>query len=450
MVDKLPPQNIDAEQSILGAILIDKEAVHRVADILDVDSFYKEAHKLIFKAMLRLLAKGEPLDLVTVTEELRSSGHQEQTGGAFYLTDLINAVPTSANIEYYARIIMEKAILRRLISTGSEIVTSAFEENADVDSVLDVAQKLIFDVAQKKSKKNFFHVKDILPSVMDRIEEVYENKGQIQGVSSGFPDYDKMTAGFTPADLIIIAARPSMGKTALALTIAQNAAVKDKKIIALFSCEMSMESLVQRMLCSDAEIDAQKLRTGNLFDYEWKKLTRSLGRLSEAPIYIDDTPSITPLELRAKARRLKIEHGLDMIVVDYLQLMSGSKSYSENRTQEIAEIARSLKGIARELQVPVIALSQLSRAVEQRNDRIPRLSDLRESGEIEQTADLVVFIHREDYYDQMAPTNNQADIIIAKHRNGPTGTIQLVFRKELAKFVNKERSDIAPPPSSES
>lgn len=439
MQDRLPPQNLEAEQSVLGAILIDKDALSRILDVLKSTSFYRDAHKHIYEAMMMLFQKSEPIDLITVTNMLRSKELLDAVGGSYYLTQLINSVPTSANIVYYAKIVEEKSLLRDLISAGSEIVNCAFDEMMAVDEAIDRSEKVIMNVAQMKVKEGFVPIKDILNPVMDQIEAIYDNKDAVIGVPTGFTDLDHMTSGLQKADLIILAARPSMGKTAFTLNIASNMAMKYKQPVAFFSLEMSKESLVQRLLCAEAEIDSQRLRTGNLHDHEWKKLTRAIGRLSEAPIYIDDTASVGLLELKAKARRLKAEHGMSAIMIDYMQLMKGGSSKNESRNQEISEIARGLKAVGRELNVPIIALSQLSRAVEQRQEKIPRLSDLRESGEIEQTADLVLFIHREDYYGANNEAGSQAEIIIAKQRNGPTGSVKLFFKKDITKFYNIEK-----------
>jgi replicative DNA helicase len=441
---KIPPQNLDAEQSVLGAILIDSEAIQRVLEVVMPDYFYKNAHQIIYQTMLDLITKAEPVDLVTLSEKLRINNDLERVGGMTYLTDLVDVVSTSANIEYYAKIVEEKAVLRNLITTGSNIVEQAFSESLEVTDILDQAEQQIFKVADKRMKKGFTHIGSILGTVMDEIEAMYNNEISLLGLSSGFVDLDRITSGFQNSDLIILAARPSVGKTALALNFLMDAAVRQNKCVAMFSLEMSKESLVSRMLCAHAQIDSNKLKTGNLQDNDWKKLMRSLGKLDEAKIFIDDSSSMTALEIRAKARRIKAEKGLDLVVIDYLQLMHGSKSRAENRTQEISEISRQLKAIARELKVPVLALSQLSRSVEQRNDKQPKLSDLRESGEIEQTADLVIFIHREDFYDhQNAGPNSLTDIIVAKHRNGPTGKCQLVFQKEITKFRSKETTEDA-------
>ncbi len=436
---KIPPQNLDAEQSVLGAVLIDAEAIQRVLEKLSSDYFYKTAHQIIYRTMLDLVAKAEPVDLVTLSEKLRTNNELEQVGGMVYLTDLVDVVSTSANVEHYAKIVEEKAILRNLISTGSKIVEQAFSESLEVEDILDQAEQQIFQVADKRMKKSFTHIRDILGDVMDEIESMYNNETSLLGLSSGFVDLDRITSGFQKSDLVILAARPSMGKTALALNMAMDAALNQKKNVAIFSLEMSKESLVSRILCADAQIDSNKLKTGNLHDNDWKKLMRSLGRLDEAGIYIDDSSGLTAMEIRAKSRRIKAERGLDLIVIDYLQLMHGSKSKSENRTQEISEIARQIKSIARELKVPLVALSQLSRSIEQRNDKTPKLSDLRESGEIEQTADLVMFVHREDFYEHNSGPHSLADLIIAKHRNGPTGKCQLVFQKDITKFRSKEK-----------
>lgn len=435
--ERIPPQDLVAEQSVIGSMLLDKNAIVKVVEKVQPDSFYRDAHRVIYEAILDLFDKGEPIDLITLTNALRRAGKLEDVGGSVYIADLLNSVPTAANVEYYAHIVSEKAILRKLIEAGTKIVADAFARNDDVNQILDDAEKSVFEIALNRMSQGFYKIDSVIKKVLDKIDTLYEKKEGITGIPTGFPDFDAMTGGLQNADLIIIAARPSVGKTAFSLNIAQNVAIKHKIPVAIFSLEMSKEQLAQRMLCSEAEVNAQKLKTASLSDTGWKKLTRALGRLSEASIYIDDTPSMTSTEIRAKSRRLKMERGLGLIVVDYMQLMRG-RGRVENRVQEISEISRSLKTLAREIDVPVIALSQLSRAVEQRNDRIPRLSDLRESGEIEQTADLVAFIHRDDYYNPQSDRGNIAEIIIAKQRNGPTGTIELVFRKEIAKFCSKE------------
>ncbi|MCX5748977.1 MAG: replicative DNA helicase [Candidatus Saganbacteria bacterium] len=441
--ERLPPQNLTAEQSVLGAMLLDKNAIIKAFEILQPDSFYREGHRLVCEAIMSLFDRGEPADIVTVTNELRKNGSLEAAGGSVYISDLLNSVPTAANVEYYARIVDEKAILRRLIDSGTKIVSDCFDGQVDVNSVLDKAEKTVFDIAMKKIKQGFFKVDKVLKNVLDRINLLYEKKLPLTGIPSGFPDLDKLTAGFQSSELIVLAARPSVGKTAFALNIAQNIAIRHKIPVAIFSLEMSKEQLVTRLLCSEGEIESSKLKTATLSDTGWKRLTKAIGRVSEAPIFIDDSPLLSAMEMRAKARRLKIEHGIGLVIVDFLQLMQ-TRGRSDNRVQEISEVARSLKTLARELDVPVLALSQLSRAIEQRQDRMPRLSDLRESGEIEQVADIVMFIHREDYYNPSSDKGNIAEIIIAKQRNGPTGSIELVFRKEFTKFESKSPYESTP------
>ncbi|MGI5840419.1 MAG: replicative DNA helicase [bacterium] len=438
LLERIPPQNLEAEQSVLGAMLIEAEAIPKVMEILRSDDFYREAHSNILQAMARLFERGEAVDLVTVTEELRQQGQLENAGGAVYLASLANAVPTAANVEYYARIVEEKSVLRKLINTATAIVASGFEGKDDVEYLLDLAEQQIFGLAQRRSLKSYASIKTVLMETFERIEHLYNNKGGVTGVPTGFKDLDMLTSGLQPSELIVVAARPSMGKTVLCLNIARNVAVGNKIPVALFSLEMSRDQLAQRLLCADAGVDGQRLRTGYLTEADWPKLSTALGRLSEAPIFIDDTPGATAIEIRAKARRIKAEHGLGLIIIDYLQLMNGNRR-SENRQQEISEISRSLKALARELNVPVVALSQLSRAVEQRQDRHPMLSDLRESGAIEQDADVVAFIYRDEYYNAETEKKGIAELIISKQRNGPTGQVELFFRKELSRFDNLER-----------
>lgn len=435
---KIPPYSIEAEQSVLGSMLLSKEAIFVAAERLRAEDFYKESHRKIFDSILELNENGEPVDLITLTELLRTKRQIEQVGGAVYLTTLTEAVPTTSNISYYCDIVQEKSLLRRLIETSSDILSMAYEPKEDVENVLDKAERMIFEIVQKRRVENYFHIKDILLSTFERIEELYNSEGGITGVPTGFYDLDEMTSGFQPSDLILIAARPSMGKTSFALNIAQNAAIRNKIPVAIFSLEMSKEQLVQRMLCSESNVDSHRLRTGRLQDDDWPRLARAMGPLSEAPIYIDDTPAISSIEIRAKARRLKAEKGLGLIIIDYLQLMSG-RSNAENRQQEISEVSRSLKALARELSVPVVALSQLSRAPEMRADHKPVLSDLRESGSQEQDSDLVAFLYRDDYYNPDSEKKNIAEIIIAKQRNGPTGTVELVWLAKYTKFANIER-----------
>ena len=434
---RVPPQNIEAEKSVIGSMLVEKEAIGKGIEVLgNEEPFYKEAHKKIYSAIVELFMKNEPADLVTITEELRRKGDLEAIGGTSYLTELINSVPTAANVEYYAKIVLEKATLRGLINACDEIKNLSFESAEEVDRVVDSAEKIIFSVTQEKIKQDFLPIKHIIKDSFQAIEELYAKKEHVTGIPTGYREFDLRTSGLHGSELIVIAGRPSMGKTSFALGIAHKAGVEEKIPVALFSLEMSRNQLVQRMLCSEARVDAQKVRTGYLSESDWPKLTIAAGRLAEAPIFIDDTPAISVLEVRAKARRLKAEHNIGLIIIDYLQLMSGSGRI-ENRQQEISEISRSLKSLARELNVPVVALSQLSRASEQRQDPRPRLSDLRESGAIEQDADLVAFIFREELYNPDIPEDQRiAEINIGKQRNGPTGTLQLAFIKEYTRFEN--------------
>lgn len=439
--ERLPPQAIDAEQAVLGALLI-SDGVSRVADILQPEYFYRKSHQVIYATMVDLYERNEPIDIVTVSQILKDEGKLEGVGNRQYIADLAMSVATTANLEYYARIVYEKALLRNLIRAGSEIVASCYEET-DADSALENAEQMIFGLAEKRGLKQLVHIKDIVEESFAKIEERYENKDTLSGIPSGFYDLDTMTSGFQPSDLIIVAARPSMGKTALCLNFAQHIAVKHKLPVAVFSLEMSREQLVQRMLCSEAEIDANRLRTGLLHANDWQKLARAMGFLGEAPIFIDDSAVVTALEIRAKCRRLKAEHkSLGLIVIDYIQLMQGRKA-TDNRVQEVSEISRSLKTLARELNVPVIALSQLSRAVESRQNKRPMLSDLRESGSIEQDADIVMFIYRDEYYNPESEHRGEAEVIIAKQRNGPTGTVELLFQSSITRFLNKAHTQYA-------
>ncbi|MHB9093521.1 MAG: replicative DNA helicase [Eubacteriales bacterium] len=438
-LEKIPPQNLDAEQSVLGAMLIDKEAVVKAIETLRPQDFYRDANGHIFAAIVNLFDRGEPVDLITLSEELRQVGLLDQVGGVSYVAGLANSVPTSANVEHYARIVEEKSLLRKLISVSTRIAQLGYEAEEEIESLIDRAEQMIFELAQRKTHSSFVPLKTVLMETFERIEFLHQNKGGITGVPSGFADMDRLTSGFQASDLIIVAARPSMGKTAFCLNIAQNACVRKKLPVAVFSLEMSREQLVTRILCGEAMVDQQKVRTGQLSDEDWQKLTQAAGPLSQAPLYIDDSPGISVVEMRAKCRRLKSEHGLALIVIDYLQLMQGGRK-TENRQQEISEISRTLKSLARELQVPVIALSQLSRAVEQRQDKKPMMSDLRESGSLEQDADLVMFIYRDEYYNPDTDRRSRADIIIAKQRNGPVGTVELGFFKEFTKFVTLDRT----------
>lgn len=435
MIDRVPPQNLEAEQSVLGAMLIEREAISRVSEILRPEDFYREAHRLIFQAMLALFNKNDAVDMVTVVESLRKDDKLEPAGGIAYITTLANSVPTAANVVYHARIVEEKALLRQLINTATRVATMGYEGSEEVEIIMDKAERMILEVAGRKIGQEFTPIKTIIFDAFNKIEQLYASKGGITGIPTGFKDLDKLMSGLQPSDLVLIAARPSMGKTAFVLNIAQHVAIREKKAVAFFSLEMSKEQLVQRMLCAEAAIDAQRLRIGELEENDWKKLVIAADRLASAPVFIDDTASITAVEMRAKCRRLKIEHDLQLVIIDYLQLMQGSgNNRGENRQQEISEISRSLKGLARELNVPVIALSQLSRSVESRQSKRPMLSDLRESGSLEQDADIVAFLYREDYYDPDSEKKNITEIIVAKHRNGPVDTVQLFFHKQFTKF----------------
>ncbi|WP_419954858.1 replicative DNA helicase [Neobacillus niacini] len=436
--DRLPPQNIEAEQAVLGAIFLEPAALTVASEILIPEDFYRASHQKIFNAMLKLNDEGKVVDLVTVTEELAAAKLIEDTGGVSYLSELASSVPTAANIEYYARIVEEKSLLRRLIRTATEIASDGYAREDEVEALLSEAEKNILAVAQRKNAGAFHNIKDVLVRTYDNIEQMHQNAGEITGLETGFIELDRMTAGFQRNDLIIVGARPSVGKTAFALNVAQNVAQKTGENIAIFSLEMGAEQLVMRLLCAEGNIDAQRLRTGTLTDDDWGKLTMAMGSLSNTGIFIDDTPGVRISDIRSKCRRLKQEHGLGMILIDYLQLILGSGRSGENRQQEVSEISRSLKQLARELQVPVIALSQLSRGVEQRQDKRPMMSDIRESGSIEQDADIVAFLYRDDYYDKESENKNIIEIIIAKQRNGPTGTVSLAFVKEYNKFVNLE------------
>lgn len=423
--------------SVLGAMLFDSEAVPRVIELVKEGDFYLDAHRKIFSRIVALFEKNKPVDLVTVSEELRKQKALENVGGASYLTQLVSQLATSANVEQYARIVREKAVLRQLIRTATELIQESFDVSGDANVLLDRAEQAIFEISQAKIEGQFVSIKDIIKNSIETIDQLYQRKEHVTGLATGFRDFDTKTAGLQPSDLIIIAGRPSMGKSAFASCICEHIAVETKKAIAFFSLEMSKEQLVQRLLCSHARVDAQNVRTGYLSHADWPKLISASGKLSEAPLFIDDTPAISILELRAKARRLKSQHDIQLIVVDYLQMMQG-RARTDNRQQEISEISRSLKALARELRVPVIAISQLSRAVESRTGNKPQLSDLRESGAIEQDADLVVFVFREEYYNPTEENRNRAEIIISKQRNGPIGTVDLVFMKEWTRFENPE------------
>ena len=437
-IQKKVPHDADAEQAVLSSILMDKDAAAEAFELLKTDDFYSPENREVFRAALQLYTKGDPIDVVTVKNQLEENGVFAEIGGVETLANIAAAVGSSVNVKSYAKIVEEKSVLRRLIKLSGELSEISYKGADDINVILDKAEKGIFDVMQNRNTDSFASIMDVAYNTFSNIEKIYNSNEKITGISTGFTDFDAKTAGLQKSDLILIAARPSMGKTAFVLNVAQYAAVRDHVPVAIFSLEMSKEQLVNRMLCAEALVDAQKVRTGELNSDDWSKLVASMGVLSEAPIYIDDTPGITAMEIRAKCRRLKIEKGLGLVVIDYLQLMSGS-GRSDSRQQEISEISRSLKAIAREIEAPVIALSQLSRACEARSDHRPMLSDLRESGAIEQDADLVAFLYRDEYYfPEKTEKKNQAELIIAKQRNGPTGTVNLTWLGQYTKFANME------------
>lgn len=437
IVDRLPPQSLEAEQAVLGAIILEGESITRAIEILSPDDFYREAHRKIYTAMLELFDKNEPIDFITLTEHLKDKGELEEVGGLSYLSNLATVVPTSANIRYHAKLVREKALLRSLIRACTEIVTKVYEEPEDAEEMLDYAEKLIFDISERRTNTNFFQMKDVVKQTFKIIESMYEKKAVITGVPSGFRDLDELTSGFQPGDLIIIGGRPGMGKTAFSLNIAQHVGVELGEPVAFFSLEMSKEQIAMRLLSSLAMVNASALRKGFISRRDWERLTDSAVRLSEAPIYIDDSSQLSVLEIRAKARRLKLEKGkLSLIIIDYLQLMKSRGSY-DRREQEISEISRSLKAMAKELKVPVIALSQLNRSVEKTTDRRPTLANLRESGAIEQDADVIIFLYRDEIYNKKNPANKgKAEVIVAKQRNGPTDTVYLTFLSEYTRFLD--------------
>ncbi len=435
---RTPPQSIEAERGVLGSMLIEPEAIPHALTVLQPEDFYRDAHRAIYEAMLALFERSEPIDLVTLSEEVRKSGRLDAVGGVAYLTSLAAGVPTAAHVERYAQMVRDRSLARQVIRAGTEIVARGFDPQLPAEELLDEAEAKIFQIAQNRSTRSYAALKDVLLETIGKMNTIYREGGGVTGVRTGFPRLDELTAGLQPADLIIVAARPSMGKTAFALNLARNAAVEGVPV-AVFSLEMSREQLALRLVCSEGFINQNNLRTGRMSDAEWKNFALAVDRLSSAPIFIDDTPSLTALDLRARARRLKAEHQIGLILIDYLQLME-SRTRTENRQQEISAISRSLKALARELSVPVVALSQLSRAVEARQDKQPMLSDLRESGAIEQDADVVAFIYRDDYYNQELPQEQQniAQINIAKQRNGPVGKVFLHFQKEYGRFDLRE------------
>jgi replicative DNA helicase len=455
MLERLPPQNLEAEMAVLGAMLLGgRGSIERAAEILQREDFYRDAHGQLFDAMLHIAESDEPVDPITLKDELSRRDLLDTVGGIPYINQLVEFVPTTANLPYYAKIVADKATLRRLIGASAQIAGMAYAGEADVEDMVDQAEKAVFDVARRRSKQAFTPLRPLLNEVFDKIDTLYHEKGVVTGVDTGFNDLNYITSGLQGGDLIILAARPSMGKTSLAMGIAQNAALRAGKSVAVFSMEMSKESLVQRMICSEARVDAHRLRTGYLQEEDWTRLAEAVQRLWDCNLFIDDSTEMGSLEMRAKCRRLRAESGVDMIIIDYLQLMRGNARNVENRNQEISEIARGLKSIARELNVPVIALSQLSRSVERREDKRPMLSDLRESGAIEAEADIVSFIYRPSYYERKQAVNSEdeenkdairvdgeyeaeeAEIIIAKQRNGPVGTVKLAFIPKFAKFDN--------------
>ena len=433
---KLPPQNIDAEQSVLGGVLVENEAFNKILEYITQEDFYREAHRKIFLGMVELFNKNEPVDLITLTEVLKKRNHLEDVGGAAYLASLVDNITTASNISYYAKIVREKSVIRKLITTATEIVTSGYEDSKDVKDLLDEAEKSIFEITGRQIKPSFLDLKSVLKESMKTIERLYERKEFVTGVPTGFGELDRLTAGLQPADLIVVAGRPSMGKTAFCLNIAQYAAIEANIPVAIFSLEMSKEQIALRMICSEGRVDAHRLRRGFLDKEDWKKLITAIDVLSQAPIFIDDTPALTALEMRAKARRLKAEHNLGLLIVDYLQLMRGRGS-SDNREQEISDISRSLKALAKELNLPIVALSQLNRRVEDRPNKRPQLADLRESGAIEQDADVIAFIYREELYNRSdEDVKGIAEILVGKQRNGPTGDIKLTFVDKYTRFEN--------------
>ncbi|PHR29464.1 MAG: replicative DNA helicase [Desulfotalea sp.] len=438
---RIPPQNTEAEQAVLGSILLKADLFGTVLELIKPSDFYKDSHKIIYESMVDLFEKNEPQDLLTVSNLLSNTNQIDKIGGPAYLASLTSIVPVTANIVSYAKIIREKSILRRLIRVNTDIATRCYEKQNDIDILVDEAEQAIFDIAGSKGEGQFTHIKSIVPAAFATVEQLYKRKEFITGVPTGYNQIDKMTAGLQPSDLIIVAARPSMGKTSFAMNIAQHAAIVEKIGVAVFSLEMSKEQLVMRLLSSAGRIDSQRIRTGKLHNEDWPKLTRAVGMLSEAPIFIDDTPSISVLEMRAKMRRLAAQHDIGLVVIDYLQLMQGRNT--ENRTQEISEISRSLKALAKEHKIPVVALSQLNRGLESRTDKRPMMSDLRESGAIEQDADVICFIYRDEVYNKAEdnPERGIAEIIIGKQRNGPTGMAKLAFIKEFTMFENISEMD---------
>lgn len=439
VIKRILPHSEEAEQSVIGSMIIDRDAITVASELITGDDFYNKQYGILFETMVELNNAGSPVDLVTLQNKLREKDVPPEVSSLEFVRDLITAVPTSANIKYYANIVAEKSTLRKLIRLNEEIANTCYMGKEDLEVILEETEKKIFQIVQKRNTEDFTPIRQVVMNAMDKIEAASKNDGYVTGIATGFTDLDYRTAGMQPSDLVLIAARPSMGKTAFVLNIAQHVAFKLELPVAIFSLEMSKEQLINRMFSLESSVDAQKLRTGQLNDQDWERLIESAGVIGRSKLVIDDTPGITVSELRSKCRKLKLEHGLSMIIIDYLQLMSGSGRSSDSRQQEISDISRSLKGIARELNVPVLALSQLSRAVEQRPDHRPMLSDLRESGAIEQDADVVMFIYRDDYYNHDTDKKGISEIIVAKQRNGPIGTVELAWLPEYTKFANLER-----------
>ncbi|MBI2628420.1 MAG: replicative DNA helicase [Candidatus Niyogibacteria bacterium] len=439
---KMPPQNLEAEMSVLGALMLDQKAIIKIVDILTTEDFYYPSHHKVFEAIMDLFKRNNPIDLLSVSTRLKEKNDLEEIGGNSYLAELVNSVPTASNIEHYADIVRKKSVLRNLIEASSHISQLGYQEEEDVDTVLDSAEKKIFSISQRSLRQNFFSVKSALAQAWERIEDLHKNKGKLRGVRTGFKELDGILSGLQKSDLIILAARPSVGKTALALDIARSVAINEKLPVGLFSLEMSIEQLTDRFISAEARVDLHKLRTGRLSEEngDFTNIQHALGKLSGAPIYVDDEGSNTVLQMRAMARRLQAEHGLGLLIIDYLQMIHPQRGVIDNMVQHITEVSRSLKALARELNVPVLALAQLSRAVEMRHPPIPRLADLRDSGSIEQDADVVMFIYREDRYKEDSERKNQADITVAKHRNGPLGKIQLYFNQNIASFNDLENT----------
>ena len=437
---RVPPHDIEAEQAILGSMLTDKDAVMSAMEVLKTDDFYRDDNKIIFEAMMSLYGKSEPIDIITVKSELVSTGRFDQVGGLEYIAILPEKVPTTTNVDKYIKIVEEKSMLRNLIKTANDIISVGYDETEEINSIMEAAEKKIFDVMQRKNQSGYNSIKDVLIGTFAELEKLYNQKGTLSGIATGFTDLDYKTSGLHNSDLVIVAARPAMGKSAFAINMATNIAVQSNIPVIIFNLEMSKEQVANRIICSEAMVDSNKIRTGKIEDNDWIKLANASGRLAEAPIYIDDTPGISITEIRAKCRKMKIEKNIGLVVIDYLQLVQGSGKRNSSREQEISEISRSLKILAKEIDVPVIALSQLSRAAEQRqNDHRPMLSDLRESGAIEQDADIVMFLYRDDYYNENSEKKNIAEIILAKHRGGSTGTVELSWLGSFTKFANLEK-----------